>query len=59
MTNHKLPKKKEIVNRIKGYIKRIEDEKTPREKLDTLYILKRLLKPSVFLEKKGKDERIQ
>ncbi len=47
MTNNRLPKKKEIVNRIKGYIQRIEDEKIPREKLDTLYILKRLLEPNV------------
>ena len=41
----KLPPKEVIVNRLEGYIRRIESEKLKREALDTLYILKRILEP--------------
>jgi len=33
-----------IANRVLGYIDRIKSEKIPREKLDTLFILKNILK---------------
>jgi len=39
------PNKSVIINRIKGYIQRITEEKIPKEELDTLFILKRLLEP--------------
>ena len=45
MKTAKLPSKKVIVNRLEGYIRRIESEKLKREALDTLYILKRILEP--------------
>ncbi len=40
----KLPKKKVIVNRIRGYIERLETEKTKREDIDVLFVLKNILR---------------
>lgn len=40
----KYPKKQVIINRILGYIDMIEEEKTPRKELDTLFILKKIIK---------------
>ena len=39
----KYPTKKEIINSLKSYINRIENEKIPREKIDTAFVLKNIL----------------